>query len=158
MDFVRQYLLSLMASAIICAIVKSVTNEKTFSGGMIRLIAGIIMTLTVLSPVMSLDIGDLPSLTAELTADAEAAAATGKEMADAEMKAIIIRQTQAYILDKAADYGAALVAEVIMPQDGSLKPLGVIISGSASPYAKAQLQKIIADDIQISKENQQWIS
>ena len=158
MDPVRQYLLSLMASAIICATVKSVTNEKTFSGGMIRLIAGIIMTLTVLSPVMLLDIDDLPSLTAELTADAEAAAAAGKEMADAEMKAIIIRQTQAYILDKAADYGAALDAEVIMPQDGSPQPVGVIISGSVSPYAKAQLQKIIADDIQISKENQQWIS
>lgn len=116
------------------------------------------MTLTVLSPVMLLDIDDLPSLTAELTADAEAAAAAGKEMADAEMKAIIIRQTQAYILDKAADYGAALDAEVIMPQDGSPQPVGVIISGSVSPYAKAQLQKIIADDIQISKENQQWIS
>ena len=158
MDSIRQYLLSLVVSAIICAIAKSVTSEKSFTGGITRLIAGIIMTLTVLSPVMTINIADLPILTTDLTDEAAAAAAAGKEMASSEMNSIIIQQTQAYILDKAADFGAALEVEVLMPQDGSSLPIGVILNGNISPYAKTQLQRIIAEDIQITKENQQWIS
>ena len=158
MDSIRQYLLSLVVSAIICAMAKSVTSEKSFTGGITRLIAGIIMTLTVLSPVMTINIADLPIFTTDLTDEAAAAAATGKEMASTEMNAIIIQQTQAYILDKAADFGAALEVEVLMPQDGSSLPIGVILNGNVSPYAKTQLQRIIAEDIQITKENQQWIS
>lgn len=158
MDSIRQYLLSLVVSAIICAIAKSVTSEKTFTGGITRLIAGIIMTLTVLSPVMTINIADLSILTTDLTDEAAAAAAAGKEMASSEMNSIIIQQTQAYILDKAADFGAALEVEVLMPQDSSSLPIGVILNGNVSPYAKTQLQRIIAEDIQITKENQQWIS
>lgn len=158
MDSIRQYLLSLVVSAIICAIAKSVTSEKTFTGGITRLIAGIIMTLTVLSPVITINIADLPILTTDLTDEAAAAAAAGKEMASSEMNSIIIQQTQAYILDKAADFGAALEVEVLMPQDSSSLPIGVILNGNVSPYAKTQLQRIIAEDIQITKENQQWIS
>ena len=158
MDSIRQYLLSLVVSAIICAIAKSVTSEKSFTGGITRLIAGIILTLTVLSPVMTINIADLPILTTDLTDEAAAAAAAGKEMASSEMNAIIIQQTQAYILDKAADFGAALEVEVLMPQDSSSLPIGVILNGNVSPYAKTQLQRIIAEDIQITKENQQWIS
>ena len=158
MDSIRQYLLSLVVSAIICAMAKSVTSEKTFTGAITRLIAGIIMTLTVLSPVMTINIADLPILTTDLTDEAAAAAAAGKEMASSEMNSIIIQQTQAYILDKAADFGAALEVEVLMPQDSSSLPIGVILNGNVSPYAKTQLQRIIAEDIQITKENQQWIS
>ena len=158
METLKNYLLAITAAAIICAIARSLCEEKTVSGSMIRLIAGIVMTVTVLSPVLKLKFDDLPDLSADFTAEAASAAAAGKEMAEAEFNAIIIRQTQAYILDKAAAFGADVEVEILMPADSSWQPDGVIISGSISPYAKERLQKIIAEDIQIPKENQQWIS
>ena len=78
-------------------------------------------------------------------------------MAAREINAIIIEQLQAYILDKAADLGAELEVEILMPDDGSGQPQGVVLRGAVSPYAKTRLQQIIAEDLDIAKEKQQWI-
>ena len=153
----RQYLIAVTAAAILCSIVKSITNEKTVTGAVLHLMAGIIMTVTVLSPVVQLDLSDIPALSDDFLTQADAAAAVGEEMAAAEINAIISEQTQAYILDKAAAFGAALQVEVCMANDGSYRPESVVLQGSISPYAKARLQSIIEEDIQIAKEKQQWI-
>lgn len=158
MEGLHQYLISITAAAIVCAIAKSVSEEKTVAGSMIRLIAGIVMTVSVLSPIVTLKLEKLPELTADLTVGANAAVEEGKEMAAAERNAIIIDAVSAYILDKAATFGAALEVEVLMPTDGDHQPEGVVLYGNVSPYAKLQLQRIIAEDIGVGKENQQWIS
>ena len=157
MGSVRQYLIAVTAAAIICGIAKSLWSEKTVAGSMLRMIAGIIMTLTVLSPVVHLKLSALPELSAELVTQANSAAAIGEEMAAAEINAIIKEQVRAYILDKAAGLGASLDVEVTVAADGSHRPEEVILRGKISPYAKARLQSMIAEDIQIAKENQQWI-
>lgn len=157
MASLRQYLIGVTASAIICGIVKSISNEKTLSGAILRLIAGIVMTVTVLSPVVDLKLGDLPVLSGDLLAQASAAAEAGENLASAEINAIIKDRVQAYILDKAAAFGAALQVEVTMPDDGSRLPEAVTLYGSVAPYAKVRLQRIIAEDLQIAKEKQQWI-
>lgn len=158
MEDLGQYLLSVLVSAIICALAKSVSNEKTVPGAMIRLAAGIIMATAVLSPLLTLNPADLPAISKDIAQEADAAVTEGKEMAEQEMRSIIIERVEAYILDKAASFGAVLDVEVLMASDGSNQPAGVILSGSISPYAKSQLQSIIAEDIQIAKEYQQWIS
>ena len=158
MDSIRQYLISITAAAIICAIAKSFADGKTLNGTMLRLIAGIIMTVTLLSPLVQLDFHAMPELTAGVIHDANAAAAFGEEMATAEITAIINDRLEAYILDKAACLGANLEVQLQMGTDGSYLPEGIILSGDISPYAKARLQQIIANDIQIAKEKQQWIS
>ena len=56
MEWLQQYLVSVTAAGIICSIAKSACDVKTVSGSMIRLIAGIVMTVTVLSPVMTLNV------------------------------------------------------------------------------------------------------
>ena len=68
---------------------------------------------------------------------------------------IISEQTEAYILDKAADLHANLHVEVTVGEDNL--PTAVTLSGEASPYARRQIQAIIANDLGISKENQKWI-
>lgn len=153
----RHYMIAVTAAAIICGIAKSICNEKTVSGAVLRLLAGIVMTVTVLSPVVRLDLNDLPLLSEDLLAKSKSAAAAGEEMASAEMDAIIKDRTQAYILDKAAEFGASLQVEIWIPKDGSHRPESVILQGSISPYAKSRLESIIEEDIQIAKEKQQWI-
>lgn len=157
MEGIRQYLIAVSAAAIICGIAKSLADEKTAAGSVIRLIAGLVMTMTVLSPVVELDLRDLPALSGEIIAEASAAAAEGEKMAAAETNIIINEQMEAYILDKAADFGVELEVEFYMPDDGSLQPEGVTLRGTVSPYAKSQLRQIISQDLGIAKENQQWI-
>ena len=152
----RQYLLSIVGAAIICSITKNISNEKTLSGTMLRLVAGIIMTVTVLAPVVNLDLNDLPLMTTNFMDEASAIAAEGEEMAASARNAIISDRAEAYILDKAAAFGAALEVEVTI-SDGTMMPEGARIKGAISPYAKLQLQRIMEQDLQIAKENQQWI-
>ena len=152
----RQYLLSIVGAAIICSIAKNISNEKTLSGAMLRLVAGIIMTVTVLAPVVNLDLNDLPLMTTNFMDEASTIAAEGEEMAASARNAIISDRAEAYILDKAAAFGAALEVEVTI-SDGTMMPEGARIKGAISPYAKLQLQRIMEQDLQIAKENQQWI-
>ena len=157
MEDIHQYLISVTAAAIVCAVAKSVSEEKTVAGSMVRLIAGIVMTVTVLSPVVSLSLDVLPEFSAALNTGADTAVADGKKMAETEINAIITEQVRAYILDKATDLGADVDVEVLMPADGSNQPEGVVLYGNVSPYAKSQLQRFIAEEFLIPKEDQQWI-
>lgn len=158
MDGLHKYIISVTAAAIVCSIAKSFSEDKTVSGSIIRLIAGILMTVTVISPIVTLKLDNLPALSADLSAEARAAADDGHKMAATEINAIITDQVCAYILDKAAAFGATLDVEVLMPADGSHQPEGVVLYGDVSPYVKLQLQRIIAEEILITKEQQQWIS
>lgn len=157
MESVRQYLLAVTAAALICGIVKCVVDEKSVSGTVIRLVAGLIMTLTVLSPVVRLNLGVLPEIASAFAADGKLAASYGEELAAQQVNTIIKDQLQAYILDKAAAFGAKLEVEIIMPDDNSSQPEGVILRGDVSPHAKARLQEMIEEDLSIAKEKQQWI-
>ena len=82
-------------------------------------------------------------------------AAMGENLARDSMADIIKEETEAYILDKAADLHANLRVEVAVGEDNL--PAAVTISGEASPYARRQIQAMIANDLGISKENQKWI-
>lgn len=79
----------------------------------------------------------------------------GENLARDSMADIIKEETEAYILDKAADLHANLHVEVTVGEDSL--PMAVTLSGEASPYARRQIQAIIANDLGISKENQKWI-
>ena len=79
----------------------------------------------------------------------------GENLARDSMADIIKEETEAYILDKAADLHANLRVEVAVGEDNL--PAAFTISGEASPYARRQIQAMIANDLGISKENQKWI-
>ena len=87
--------------------------------------------------------------------DAKDAAAMGEKLARDSMADIIKEETEAYILDKAADLHVNLHVEVTVGEDNL--PTAVTLSGEASPYARRQIQAIIANDLGIAKENQKWI-
>ena len=97
----------------------------------------------------------MPDFSLRYMDDAEDAAAMGENLARDSMADIIKEETEAYILDKAADLHANLRVEVAVGEDNL--PAAVTISGEASPYARRQIQAMIANDLGISKENQKWI-
>ena len=97
----------------------------------------------------------MPDFSLGYMGDAKDAAAMGENLARDSMADIIKEETEAYILDKAADLHAKLHVEVTVGEDSL--PTAVTLSGEASPYARRQIQAIIANDLGIAKENQKWI-
>ena len=120
-----------------------------------KLICGLFLAYTVLSPISRVDFSNLPDFSLGCMDDAKDAAAMGENLARDSMADIIKEETEAYILDKAADLHANLHVEVTVGEDNL--PTAVTLSGEASPYARRQIQAIIANDLGISKENQKWI-
>lgn len=153
----KQYILSLTAAGVICAIIRQLCGEKGFSGRMIRVLCGFFMAITLLSPLRSFSTGSLFAEFSGYEAAGETAAANGKEMADQAVREIIIRQTQAYILDEAEKLGLDLNVEVTVCDSDPPIPTRVILTGAVSPYKKTILSRMLSQSLGIAQEDQLWM-
>lgn len=156
MDTVKSYLLSVIASAIISGIVISIVGKKGTNAAVIKLLAGIFMALTVLSPWTKLEFDSLTEFFSSTEIEAGGVVTEGQQLATETMSSIIKSQVEAYILDKADNLGLKIEAEVSVTGTDPPEPDAVTLKGQASPYAKKRLQQIIADDLGISEEKQLW--
>lgn len=153
MEMLRQYVISVAAAAMICGVVTSLFQTGT-AKEVVKLICGLFLAFTVLSPVSKLDFSELTDFRFSYSEDAAEAAALGENLAQESMADIIKAETEAYILDKAEALNAVLTVEVTVSEENL--PMAVKLSGEVSPYARQQLQAIIQTDLGIAKENQQW--
>lgn len=122
--------------------------------GLIKLLAGVFMALTVASPLLKLEMPDMESWLSGFSVDGEYAAALGEEMAAEAEQAIIKDRVETYIMDKAAGLGAMLHVEADLDEAGI--PVSVTLTGAVAPDTKAQLTRIIESDLGIGKEAQRW--
>lgn len=156
MQAIGQYLLSVTGAAIVSAIVLRLLEGKGGEGAMGRLLVGIFMTLTVISPFAELRFSDFSSFLPDVSTDAKAAVAAGGLSAKKALAEGISARLEAYILDKAAAMDVALTVEVELTEDAIPVPKAVRLHGNISPYAKSRLQSILSDELGIQKENQLW--
>lgn len=156
MDMIRQYLLSILSAALVSAVVMHLLEGRGTSATLAKLIAGLFLAFTVIYPVADIQIGDLSDLTASYSDAANKAVQSGSELAGEAIARSIKAKTEAYILDKATALNTLLEVEVTLTGDDIPCPKTVRLAGNISPYAKAQLQRIIEDDIGIAKEYQLW--
>ena len=157
MDTVRSYLLQITAAAIISGIVTGILGKKGMLGTTLKLLAGVFMALSVVSPWVDLRLDSFEPFMDGISFDASGAVADGENSAMNAMKSIIKERAEAYILDKASTLGVHVMAQVTLSSDEMPVPDGVTISGQISPYAKSVLSTCIADDLGIKLEDQQWI-
>ena len=150
-----QYIVTVTAAAALVSILLKLAGPGTM-GAIIRLTAGVFMALTVLGPVWKLELPDVSQWIAVSAAEGQAAAAEGEKMGRDTQQAIIKQRMEAYILDKAEAYDAVLEVEVTLDGDGL--PASVVLTGPVDPYTKACLTRIIASELGMEKEVQQWIS
>ena len=87
-------------------------------------------------------------------AEGEAAAQAGEVMAKEYSTSIISAEVEAYILDKAAELGCEISAEVRL-DDGGL-PQSVVLSGELAPAQKAELSRMLARDLGLGEEAVIW--
>lgn len=157
MEDIRQYLLSVTAAALLCAILNGLIGKKGAYGTAIKLVTGLFLALTVICPWMKLEIIDISSYSDDLLSEADSIAASGELMADNALAAIIKSQTETYILDKATALNLEVTAEVTMSNTDPPTPCAVTVRGIASPYAKQMLSQYIANELGIPEESQLWM-
>lgn len=155
MTGIQSYFLSVIAAGLVCSILQSLAGKNGTGGAVLKLTAGIFLSLTVLGPVVRLNFDHLFLSTEQFLQSASQAAGEGEKIAEETMSSIIMERTEAYILDKAKSMGVSLCVSVTLSPD-TLAPVRVELDGAVSPYAKMRLQEMISDELGISKENQIW--
>lgn len=154
MDTLKEYLLSVTAGAIVCALVQRLLAGKGSAEAIGKVLAGIFMALTVLGPIAQIRLPDFAELS--FAQQAQDAVRDGEETARKALAESISDRVESYILDKAAGMNVRLTVEVELSEDAIPVPVKVRLQGSVSPYAKQKLQAMIREDLGIDKENQIW--
>ena len=149
----RTYILSVTCAAVLSAILRALAGEGSM-GKLIKLLSGLFLAVTVLSPLVEIEIPDPARWLEDYMAEGEAAAQAGKVMAKEYSSSIISAEVEAYILDKAADLGCAISAEVQL-HDGGM-PQSVELSGDISTAQKAELTRMLARDLGLGEEAVTW--
>lgn len=157
MEQLSRYILSVIAAAMITAILTGILDKKGSAGTLVRLIGGLFLAFCIVQPLANFDWSALTAFAEGFSADGEAAAAQGEILADEEYRSIIKSRVEAYILDKAETYQAELTVEVTLSDQDVPVPAAARLQGSISPYAKSQLQQMMEEELGISKEDQLWI-
>lgn len=145
----REYLLGILCAAFICSIVGSVGGAGQ---GTRRLLCGVFLAFSLLHPLGSLDLPELPL--DPFLDEAEDAVENGQTQAQTARKDIISDSLEAYILTKASELDLTVEAEVTLTADGL--PASVTLSGPASPSEREALSGSITAALGLGKEDIRW--
>lgn len=154
MDDLREYVISVVSAALTCGILSRLIQKDT-AKELARLLSGLFLVLTVISPLKQIDIDLLMQFPLSYKQEAEEAANLGKEMASEAYSDVIKTHSEAYILDKAAALNAKLSVEITVSD--AYAPVQAELCGEISPYARTALEIYLESDLGITKENQIWI-
>ena len=154
---IRQYMMTVFCVVALCGLVQMILSSGV-AGSLVKLLCGLIVTVTVLQPLIK-DYSFRWKLEWEdLIKGKEKAIAGGEEYAAENISNIITQRIQTYILEKASALGTNVDVAVQVQREQPYLPKTVEISGTVSPYAKQQLMNAIEAELGISKEEQIWIS
>lgn len=156
MDSIGQYILSIGIAALLASVLTGLTDVKSSTGVLTRMVCGLFLAVTAIEPILDLDFSYLTGFADVYMESAQAASAFGSDLADEARREIIKAKAEAYILDKAGLYDLQLEVEVTLDEGDIPTPESVRLSGSASPYARGRLQELISDELGIPKERQLW--
>jgi hypothetical protein len=158
MGDIRGYLLRLIAAAMVCWMAHAMMKKDTPVAAIGKLLCGVFMALTVLSPMMEFRIPDLMAYAEDYSTAAAQAAAMGQNFTNGAMTEIIKQRCASYILDKAREFGAELTVDIQVTEDFMPVPCAVTITGAVSPYARLRLGELITANLGIGEEAQFWKS
>lgn len=155
MNAIGKYLFSVAGASLISGILLGVLKDNSHKA-LMKLICGIFLLLCVIRPLADVTLIPISPFAVPYREAAADVSSAGKEYARAQLSARIKQETEAYILDKAAQLGAEIRVEVGLSEDPLPRPVSVQIRGNIAPYSKQKLQAILSQELGIAKENQIW--
>ena len=156
MQAIGEYILRVTAAAILCAILRRMLDKKKTPDAVGKLLTGIFMTYTVLSPLVDFSVDPMNGIADAYRQEAQAAVQAGETETAQALHERIKKQVEAYVLEKAQDLGAQVQVTATLSDDFYPVPRSITIQGAIGPYAKTRLKQIIKDDLGIGEENQIW--
>ena len=153
---IRQYILSVVAAASICAIIGSVVGKKGSYGEIIKLLCGLFVLITAIAPWANIQIRQIGSFIESINEESLQAVNEGHLFTQQATAQIIKEQTEAYIMERAVSLGLDLHIEVTLDNAQPPQPSAVKIKGAASPFARQTLSRYICEDLGIPEEKQAW--
>lgn len=152
----KAYLIRLTAAAILAAVVRRMAPDSG-AGKASRLGAGLLVVITALGPLGEMD---LVAAAENLMVSGYSDVLTSQPVDRASnslLTELIIESTETYILDKAQALGAEVTAQVETKlEDRYPVPWSVKLTGNVTQEQKAQLQRIIAEELGIPEDRQEW--
>lgn len=155
MDSLRQYILTVIAAAIICSVISPLTSKKTTVHTVLKLVSGIFLVITIIKPFQPYSKFDFSDIYNGLEVTADEYVQDGVLYASAQKETFIIENVQSYILDRAKELDVNIDVTVELDPDTTM-PNIVYLSGNVSPLKKSRLQQIITDALGIPEEQQIW--
>ena len=154
MDGIKSYLIAVCSAAILCAILKQIVGEGKLSGGMIRMLSGLFVAICVIAPWKDFSLQDLDVFNPLDTGSAEALVDDGKQITKGNIHAIITKEVEAYILEKANLLQVQVEVSVELSDKGI--PSRSIITGELTTSEREELSAFLVSQVGIQKEMQIW--
>lgn len=154
MDGLREYVIRVVAAALISGVVIRLT-EGIGSGEIIRMLCGLFMTLILLQPILGRRELQWEFMLPQIRRQAEENVLEGVAAAEKIRQEFIMRQAETYISNRAAEMDTEIQAEIMLGEDSL--PESVVLTGAVSPLNKSRLTQIIASELGIPRERQEWI-
>lgn len=159
-ELIRSWLVGITCAAMVVALAESLAPAGAVRK-VGRLTGGLVLLLSILQPVMTLDMADLSGLLAEYRLEAAGYSELLESENEKLMKDIIAEQTGAYILDKAASLGldgCEVTVEVEERTEGYPIPASVTVMGPISQSQQQALSRQIEANLAISADRQTYIA
>lgn len=155
MDGIRSYFLAVVAACMLavlaCALLKNSRLQR-----ITRFIAGILILLTVATPLLRIDLDGLADRIAALGEHAGFDSRQVSKDYQTLLRALVRENTEGYIEKKAAALGGTIRAEVTVSSGEYPQPEHVILTGSMLPDAAKELETYLRDSLGIPAEEQEW--
>lgn len=157
MEAVRQYILSVVCMVMICGVAQVLFSVGS-AGTILKIICGLLVTITVLRPVIKDRMFAWDENFSLMSENGEMAVSEGQLAAEKSLAQLITDKTRTYILNKASQMGADIAVEVVLNSEYPFEPVHVTIKGTVSPYVRKQLAQCISNELSIAEDDQIWIS
>lgn len=157
MQAIREYLIGVVAAALLCALVSMLVEPKGTVGVAVKLVSGFLMLLAVLQPLVKIQPEGLFRWTDAFVSDGTTLVNEGKETAKEYYTDSIKQQLTTYILDEAREYNCALSVDIQLSDEDVPVPRQIRLSGDVSPYARQVLTNLLAERLGLNREDLIWI-
>lgn len=146
-------MLRLLWAALVCGILNRMAKGSGCAP-VVRLLCGVFVTVVLVQPLRNFSFETPMQWAGGLENMASSIADQGSREAEAQKEAIIKDRLEAYIVEKAAQAGASVSADITLGEDGL--PRAVTVTGTLSPAARGRLRRMLTQELGIPEVQQQW--
>lgn len=157
-EFIRNWILSLTATALFCAISLAIA-PKGRATGVLRLVCGIALALALIAPLVEVDLSAYTDVLTSFSQTYRDVTSEAEDQAESLYRGIIEEECAAYIWDKAERFGIELLSVSVTAEWDDVTenwlPHAASIC-SAPDTDTAALSAAIETELGIPAEQQEW--